>query len=475
MKIYRNLVGGELRESGLVFDVCNPLDESVAGQHYTCSVEQAEEALQAAESAAASFRHATLVERCQILDQIGQAIRNNAEEIGTLLAKETGKSLPEAIDEAAGCAGCFDYYAAEVKRHHGTVIEDYNDAGWHMISHVPVGVVVSFTAFNFALWMFAGRLAAALATGNASIIKTSNRSPLAIARIGELIAELDLPKGLVSILVDNRKQSVSIMETLAASPIPRLLTIIGSTRAGRELIRMGATSIKRYELELGGNAPAVVYDDADPRVAARAIAEVKKWNAGQACVSPQRAFVPRALLDVFLDELTQCYGSQPARTSLEDGDGYNPVIEQSALDGHLAIVKDAEEKGARVVCGGKRAGSKGFFMQPTVLTDVTSDMLICSEEAFGPLLAVIPYDDEAEMLRQANDTEYGLCAYLVTNQLAAVRRAASALQFGTIAVNNNGLWCENLPHGGLKQSGYGKNNSYLSLEAYVDAKRISMT
>lgn len=466
MKAIKNLVGGECQGSETVFDVINPFDESIAGRQCVCTPEQANRSLCAADEAAKVYRYSTISERVEILEKIARVIRESAEEFAPLFSAESGKPHHEALDELTGCASCFDYYVAEIRRHHATLIEDYNGAAWHLLQHEPVGVVVSFIPFNFPLWQFAGKLALALATGNACIIKVSEQTPMTINRIGERISNLDIPKGLISILSDCYPQGHSIMGVLAESPIPRLLTLIGSTKAGVELMRLGATTIKRYELELGGNAPVVVYDDAAPREAAKLVAGLKGWHSGQICVAPQRVLVPAALRDELLDELAKNYGAAT---------DYNPIINEAMLQEHLQMVADALEKGATLVCGGKRDKRPGFFMQPTVLADVTSDMRVYCEEAFGPLLAVVTYSEEQDVIELANDTDYGLAAYVMTKNSDRIREASRRLRFGTVAVNNNGLWNENLPHGGVGQSGYGKNNSFLSLDSYVDIKRVSIS
>lgn len=474
MKAYPNLVDGASCSSDVRMDVTNPRDGAVSGRVCAATPAQAQQALVAAQRAARAFARSSLHERNMTLQAIKGALLAHNDAIARLIRSENGNHMSECSIEAPYGTSFFDYFIEETKRHFGQVIPDYNNGQFHYTVHEPVGVVVSFLPFNYPVIDFCIKLGIAIATGNASVVKPSPRTPLALSYIGELLRSLDLPKGLVNIV----NGDADLGRQLCASPVPRLVTLVGSNAAGLEILRQSATSVKKYSLELGGNAPLIVCEDADVAAAATTLVTKKCTHAGQNCMAPNRVFVHESRYPEFCNlvvEKLQAY--RPIDPTVPDEDQkvnvFTPLISEDSVQRLLACIDDARQKGATILHGGTRVSRPGFYLAPTVIKDATPAMRVFREEQFGPVLALSSFTDRDDIFALANDTDSGLAACLFTSNARTIFAAGERLQFGSIMVNSYSFG-EQLPHGGLKQSGYGKGMSSLALHDYFDVKRVAI-
>ena len=388
-----------------------------------------------------------------------------------------GKVTDNAMYDFTMLVDCLSYHVEEARRSYGAVIPSPNGGALTYTKHVPVGVVVCVLTWNFPLLNLGYKLGPILASGCTCVVKPSEMTPVATSRVVSLLAEAGVPAGVVNLV---NGTGVDLLETLCASKIPRLLTTIGSTRMGKWMIQYSPSTVKRFSLELGGDAPVLVFADSDLDKAVKDICGLKFANGGQICVSPNRVFVEQSVYDAFL---AQCevivagysYGSGDDK---EEGKAevLQPVVSEQSLERLLKMVEDAAAAGGRVVAGGKRVDRPGYFMQPTVIADAKDGMACQADEIFGPILAVRPFPDGDVdgALRMANDTEFGLSGYVYTKNLDTMLKAENELMCGNVLINGAHYSIE-IPHGGLKQSGYGKDISHLALRDYYDVKRVTLT
>ena len=455
-----------------VITVENPATEESCGRYAAYDAEVLDAALKAAEEAFESWSQLSMGERADWMRRLAAALEARRPEITDLLIAETGKPRSNADYDFGMLLTCLRFFSEEVQRLHTETIPDAAGLRTHQLKRHPVGVVVGFLAWNFPLLNLGYKLGPILATGCTCVIKPSEVTPLATALVGEVMRDIGFPKGVVNIVVGEDRE---LAGRLLTSPIPAMVTLIGSTQAGCQVMKTAATTIKRFSLELGGDAPVIVFPDYDVRQAAQSIVELKLTNTGQVCVSPNRCFVHREHLEAFMDEATRLmrgyhYGA---------GDGpeplIGPVVAKEHLERLLGLLERARAGGAEVVYGGSRVPPElcptGYYLEPTlVLCD--RDNPLVQEEIFGPVLPVIPFDDADDIIGWANDSPYGLSAYVYTNRADKVEACSERLAYGSICFNEP-YYSVELPHGGLKQSGFGKDCSHLSLEDYTAIKRIT--
>jgi acyl-CoA reductase-like NAD-dependent aldehyde dehydrogenase len=336
----------------------------------------------------------------------------------------------------------------------------------------PLGVVVGYLAWNFPLLNLGYKLGPVLAAGCTAIIKPSRLTPLATLRCAELLADAGIPDGVVNVISGT---DYDVTTPLLESDIPAMFTMIGSTSAGVGAMKSACTNVKHFSVELGGNAPVVVYDDADVTAAATSVVDLKFANTGQVCVSPNRCFVHKSVYDQFIDAAAQHASGITLGAGRGDGRRMGPMLTAKDRDRVLELIKSAAQDGATVVCGGKipEQPAKGYFLEPTILRDVRQNMKLSCDEIFGPVLPVIPFADDDDVIAMANDTDYGLAAYVYTTSLSRGLRAAADIEAGSVCVNEV-HYAVQLPHGGVKQSGVGKDCSRYSLEEYLTLKRVSV-
>jgi acyl-CoA reductase-like NAD-dependent aldehyde dehydrogenase len=465
----QNFIDNEFVDGVGTIDVFNPVTGEKVSQVASASAEDVNRALDAAQTAANTYGQLSISARKTLIDELIVKLKDDETNIVDLLIQETGKTYDVASYDFNMLVDCLGYYVEEVKRHYGETIPDYDGGHLNFLSYQPIGVVAGLLTWNFPLLNLGYKLGPALASGCSSVFKISDKTPMASMRVAKLISEVAFPKGTVNFLCGQGKV---VSDALAQSPIPRLLTIIGSTFAGKKLIEQSPTTVKRLSLELGGDAPVLVFDDADLDAAVADIVGLKLANAGQICVAPNRVFVHRSIYGAFIEKAKALMESYRYVGDAGTGPELSPVVSEASVDQMLKFCQPESHKGT-VVTGGKRANRPGYFMQPTLIKDVARDSALTCEEIFGPIMPVMPFDDRDDSFALANDTEYGLSAYVYTQSLSRALEAEKRLIFGNILINE-AYYSLQLPHGGLKQSGFGKDVSRLALDDYYDIKRISI-
>ncbi|MBT7163935.1 MAG: aldehyde dehydrogenase family protein [Victivallales bacterium] len=472
MKTFHSYIGGELVPGGETKLVENPATEEPCGAYTAYTPELIDQALVAARDAFPVWSRTPLEERVAWMQKLSDALEARRDEIVAMLVAETGKPQDNAEYDYSMLPECLHFFSEEVKRVRGEIIPDRTGQYVHQLMHHPIGVVVGFLAWNFPLLNVGYKIGPSIASGCACIIKPSRTTPLATALVGEVMASIDFPKGVVNIILGEDREVASALLT---SEIPAMITMIGSTAAGCKLMQTASTSVKHYSLELGGNAPAIVYPDFDPELAAERIVGLKLANSGQVCVSPNRCFVHESVLDAFLTKAKELMAGYHFGAGAGPEPRMGPIMVESHMEELLDKVTDAVNAGAEIIYGGERVDKEtcpiGHYMQPTLMLCDRS-LNLCCDEIFGPILPVIPFGDNDDIIEWANDCPYGLASYVFTNNLENANACADRLEYGSICINEP-YYSVELPHGGLKQSGIGKDCSHLSLAEYFDVKRIT--
>ncbi|MBB6429159.1 aldehyde dehydrogenase family protein [Algisphaera agarilytica] len=459
--LYPVLINGEQLEADATATVINPATGQPAGEVPDISPALIQQSLVAAEKGFQVWSTMSPAARREIVLRYAELIEAEKDRLIDLLISETGKPRDNAEYDFGMLTTCLRYFVEEAERLDQPVLHDPDGRFLHYTLRQPLGVVVGVLAWNFPLLNLGYKLGPALAAGCSVILKPALETPLASLEVGYLAKKAGLPDGVVNIVTCSDHDVVG---GLLESDIPSLVTMIGSTRGGLQVMDRSCTSVKRFSVELGGNSPAVVYPDAPIEDAARQIVDLKFANTGQVCVSPNRCFVHESIYEAFLDAAVQ------HTTSLNK---IGPLVSAEARTRILGLVETAKEGGATVLCGGHAEDGPGFFMPPTILRDVDRSMSVACSEVFGPVLSVLPFSDTDNEIALANDTEFGLAAYVFTTNLTKGLRAAREIKAGSVCINEP-HYSVQLPHGGLKQSGVGKDCSKYSLEEYLTLKRVSI-
>ena len=469
---YKMLINGDLVSAEQTFPVINPATEEVVAE-----VPQAQEshinlAIEGADNAFQTWSKMPLSQREKLILSYADILESHKEEIIDILISETGKPYDNAEYDFGMLVTCLRYFVEEAKRIDQPVINDPDGRFLHYIMRQPLGVVVGYLAWNFPLLNVGYKLGPVLASGCTAIIKPSQVTPLASLRCAELSIEAGIPAGVINMITSN---DYDITDPLLTSDKTKLFTMIGSTRAGVGAMKTACTSVKHFSVELGGNAPVVVYDDADVKKAAQNIVDLKFANSGQVCVSPNRCFVHESIYDEFISEAKGHAAGIELAAGRQDGRIMGPLISNKERARIIGSIEQAVEDGAKVISGGKTPADKpnGYYLEPTILADVKLDMVIAKDEIFGPVLPIISYSDQDDVIALANDCEYGLAAYVYTTNLQRGLQAAQNIEAGSVCVNEV-HYAAHLPHGGLKQSGVGKDCSGYSLTEYLTLKRVSV-
>jgi succinate-semialdehyde dehydrogenase/glutarate-semialdehyde dehydrogenase len=472
-------IGGEwvAADSGGEFEVSNPADGSVLGRASDGGAVEAARAVEAAAAAFPAWSAATAYERAAVLGRAHRLMLERAGELAELMTLEQGKPLRAARNEVGYAADFLSWYAEEAKRVYGSTIPSSRADHRFLVLRQPVGVVAAVTPWNYPMSMITRKVAPALAAGCTIVVKPAEQTPLCAAAVVSILAEAGVPAGALNLVTTSEPGPVA--DVWLDSPAVRKLTFTGSTEVGKMLAGKAAATVKRVSLELGGHAPFLVLPDADPERAAKGLSLVKFLNTGQACISPNRVLVHRPLVPAFLDTLGKRVAAMKAGSGLDPANTIGPLIDAQAMAKMTRQVADAQAKGARLLAGGQRlldAGlDAGQFFAPTVLSEVTPEMDIYYEETFGPIAPVIAFDTEEEAVAMANDTAYGLAAYLYTDNLSRAIRTAEALDFGIIGVNDINPTGASAPFGGVKQSGLGREGGPQGIDEYLDNKLIGIT
>ncbi|MDF1485134.1 NAD-dependent succinate-semialdehyde dehydrogenase [Ramlibacter sp. H39-3-26] len=431
---------------------------------------EAEAAVKAANAAWPAWRARTAKERGALLRKWYDLIVANADDLARIMTAEQGKPFAEAKGEVAYAAGFVEWFAEEGRRIYGETIPTTDGGKRYVVIKQPVGVCAAITPWNFPLGMITRKVAPALAAGCPVVIKPAEQTPLTALAVAELAVRAGIPAGVLNLLSADAEQSIAIGGVLTASPVVRHLSFTGSTEVGRILMKQSADTIKGLSLELGGNAPFIVFDDADLESAVAGAVAAKYRNAGQVCVAANRFYVQEGIYEAFVAKLAEKSRAVKVGNGFEEGITVGPLIEPAAVEKVERHVADAKARGARVLTGGARIA--GQFFQPTVLADVTADMLCAREETFGPVASVIKFKDEADVIARANDTIFGLAAYFFSRDVGRVWRVAEALEYGMVGINTGAISTSEVPFGGVKQSGLGREGSRHGIEEYVEMKYL---
>jgi len=450
-------------------NVVNPANGSVLGTVPKMGAEEARRAIEAAERAWPAWRAKTAKERAVILRKWFDLMMANQEDLAQILTAEQGKPLTEARGEIAYGASFIEWFAEEGKRAYGDVIPQHQPDKRVLVIKQPIGVCALITPWNFPNAMITRKAGPALAAGCTVVIKPAGQTPYSALAMAELGERAGIPKGVLNILTGDSK---AIGAELCGNPKVRKLSFTGSTETGRVLMRQCADTVKKLSLELGGNAPFIVFDDADLDAAVEGALASKYRNAGQTCVCANRLYVQDAVYDAFAAKLAEKVKGFKVGAGTEPGVVIGPLIDENGVKKVEAHVADALGKGAKVMLGGKRHSLGGLFFQPTVLTNVTPDMLVSHEETFGPVAPLIRFKTEDEVIRLANDTEFGLSGYFYSRDVGRIFRVAEAMETGIVGANVGIISTEIAPFGGVKQSGHGREGSKYGLEEYLEIKYI---
>ncbi|MEH3107834.1 MAG: NAD-dependent succinate-semialdehyde dehydrogenase [Sphingomonas fennica] len=448
----------------------NPANDAVLGDIPRLDVAQTRAAIEAAHAAGPAWRARTGKERSIVLRRWFDLIVAHADDLARLMTSEQGKPLAEAKGEVAYAASFVEWFAEEAKRVKGDVMAATERGRRIVTLKEPVGVCAAITPWNFPAAMITRKAAPALAAGCTMVVKPAEQTPLTALALAELAERAGVPPGVFNVVTGSARV---IGGELTGNPLVRKITFTGSTEVGRILIAQSAGTIKKLSMELGGNAPFLVFDDADVPAAVAGLIATKYRNTGQACISANRIYVQDGVYDAFTRALAEAVAELRVGDGFEEGVQQGPLIDRAAVDKVEAHIADAVGRGAAVVQGGKRHARGGLFFEPTVLTGVTQDMRVCREETFGPVAPVIRFTDEAEAIRMANDTEFGLAAYLFARDAERIWRVSAALEAGMVGINTGLISNEVAPFGGVKQSGLGREGSIYGIDEYLELKYLA--
>jgi succinate-semialdehyde dehydrogenase / glutarate-semialdehyde dehydrogenase len=454
------------------FDVTDPATGQVLAQVASLSAVDAAAAISAAEKAWPAWRAKTAKERATVLMKWFALLHQHADDLARILTAEQGKPLAEARGEVAYGASFIEWFAEEARRVYGETIPTTDNNKRYLVIKQPIGVCAAITPWNFPIAMITRKVAPALAAGCTVIIKPAEQTPLSALAVAELAQRAGMPAGVLNVLSADGDNSIEIGHVLCSSDVVRHLSFTGSTEVGRILSRQCAPSIKKLSLELGGNAPFIVFDDADLDSAVEGAIASKYRNAGQTCVCANRIYAQAGIYDEFVSKLAAKASLIQLGNGFDAGVNQGPLIDDAAVLKVEAHIADALAKGARVVLGGSKINDR--FFAPTVLADVTASMLCAKEETFGPVAPVFKFETEAEVIELANYTEFGLASYFYTRDVGRVFRVGEALEYGMVGVNTGMISTAEVPFGGVKQSGLGREGARQGLEEYVEVKYLCL-
>jgi succinate-semialdehyde dehydrogenase/glutarate-semialdehyde dehydrogenase len=469
------LFGGEWVDAvpgGATFEIDNPSTGEIIARLPEMAAKQTRRAIEAAHVAQREWAQFTGKERAAVLKALFRLMIENADDLATILTTEMGKPLAEAHGEILYGASYVEWFAEEAKRVNGDLLPGHQRDKRIMVMKQPIGITGMITPWNFPNAMLARKMAPALAAGCAVVAKPAEQTPLSAIAIGVLAVRAGLPAGLFNLVVGT--DGPSIGKELCANPKVRKISFTGSTEVGRILLRQGADQILKMSMELGGNAPFVVFDDADIDAAVEGAMISKYRNAGQTCVCANRLYVQRGVYKEFTAKLAEKVAGLKVGDGFSHGVTTGPLIDAQGLAKVEDHIADAVSKGAIVAAGGKRSEAGALFFEPTILTGVTSAMKVAREETFGPVAPLFAFDTVEDVIEQANDTEFGLAAYFYARDLARVWRVAERLEYGMVGVNTGLISTETAPFGGIKQSGLGREGSRYGIEDYLEVKYVCL-
>lgn len=455
---------------GRTIPVLNPATEEVIGTVAHANQSDLDEALDAADRGFKAWKKVSAFERSKLMRKAANLLRERAGDIARLMTQEQGKPLAEAKMETMAAADTIDWFAEEARRAYGRVIPARAEGVYQLVIKEPVGPVAAFTPWNFPINQVVRKLSAALATGCSIIVKAPEETPASPAEMIRCFLDAGVPGDVISLVYGVPSE---ISSYLIAHPIIRKVTFTGSTPVGKHLAEMAGKYMKRTTMELGGHAPAIVFDDADVDFASKTLATSKFRNAGQVCVSPTRFLVQEKVFDQFVDSFTSYAKSLKVGNGLDEGTQMGPLANDRRIPAMEALVADAVQKGAELRTGGSRIGNKGYFYEPTVITGLTREMRAMNEEPFGPMALMVPFKDFDEVVEEANRLPFGLASYAFTRSAKTANAIATEVESGMTTINHLGLALPEVPFGGIKDSGYGSEGGSEAIEAYLNTKFVT--
>ena len=460
-----------IEANGKGIEVKNPATGESLGFVPKLGKDETREAINAAAEAQVGWAAKTAKERADILRRWYDLMMSHQEELGLLLTLEQGKPLSEAKGEIAYGASFIEWFAEEGRRIYGDIIPGHKRDKRILVFKQAVGVVAAITPWNFPNAMITRKAGPAFAAGCAMVLKPASQTPFSAIALAVLGEKAGLPQALFSVITGS---ATEIGGEMTSNPTVRKLTFTGSTEIGAKLMEQSAPTIKKLALELGGNAPFIVFDDANIDQAVEGALIAKFRNNGQTCVCANRISAQKGIYDAFVKKLSDKLSQMKTGNGLDDGTNFGPLIDEKAVEKVEEHIKDATSKGAKLVMGGKRHELGGSFFQPTILSHVTSDMAVAKEETFGPLAPVFAFEDEKDVIAQANDTEFGLASYFYATDLSRVFRVAEALEYGIVGVNTGIISAAEAPFGGVKSSGLGREGSKYGIDEFVEIKYVCL-
>jgi succinate-semialdehyde dehydrogenase/glutarate-semialdehyde dehydrogenase len=463
-------IDGAWREGARSEPYINPANEEVIGRVHHASKTDLEQALAAAEKGFAAWRKVSAFERCKIMRKAADIVRSRIDEIARTLTLEQGKPLAEAKGEPSNGADLIDWFAEEGRRTYGHIIPSRAANITQTVTKEPVGVVAAFTPWNFPINQAVRKISAALAAGCAIVLKGPENTPASVAALVRAFADAGVPPGVINLVFG---VPAEISEYLIPHPIVRKVSFTGSTAVGKHLASLAGAHMKPVTMELGGHAPVIVCPDANVDLAVKLLAGAKFRNAGQICTSPTRFMIQEQLFDDFVEKFVARAAALKIGDGLQPDTGMGPLAHARRIEAMEAIIADALDKGAKIRTGGKRIGNRGFFFEPTVLTDVDLSMRIMNEEPFGPVVPVTPYAELDTALTEANRLPYGLAAYAYTGSGDTAATIAASIQSGMVAINHHGLGAPETPFGGVRDSGFGTEGGSEAVGEYMITKFVT--
>lgn len=453
------------------FAVTNPATGEIIANIASVAAQQVEQAVVAADTALATWKLTTAKERSLLLKKWYQLIIENQEDLAMILSTEQGKPMTESRGEILYGASFIEWFAEEAKRTYGDVIPHDKQGRRLVVIRQPVGVVAAITPWNFPNAMITRKVGPALAAGCTVIIKPASETPLSALALVALAEQAGIPQGVINVVTGSARE---IGAVLTQHPAVKKVSFTGSTQIGKLLMEQCSSTMKKVSMELGGNAPFIIFDDANLDRAVEGAIASKFRNSGQTCVCTNRVLVQDTVYDAFIEKLKVAVAQLKVAPAFEQGAEQGPLINEKAVEKIQEHIEDATSKGAKVVVGGQRHALGHTFFEPTVLADVTPDMLVAKDETFGPLAPVFKFSTEAQAIQMANDTEFGLASYIYTESLSRAWRVGEALEYGMVGINEGLISTEVAPFGGIKESGCGREGSKYGIEDYQELKYICM-